>query len=70
LPHPMRSKLKVHITLLDIHPVALARDLCILMLLNELCEMKAQSNVEATELKATIFYVYIGVVMPSYCHDR
>jgi hypothetical protein len=66
----MRSKLKVHITLLDIHPVVFARDLCILMLLNELCEMKKQSTVEATEVKTTIFYVYVGVVMPSYCHDR
>jgi hypothetical protein len=70
LPPAKRSNFKVHITLLDIHPVALTRDLCIMMLLHELCEMGDNSNMLGTEIKATIFYTYVGVVMPSYCHER
>jgi hypothetical protein len=71
LPSAKHSKkFKVHITMLDIHPGALARDLCIMMLLNELCEMTGDSAITATEIKATIFYTYVGVVMPAYCHER
>lgn len=56
-------------TMLDIHPHALARDLCILMLLDALMDSTRSEN-ERTEIKATIFYTYVGVVHPEYCSIR
>ncbi|KII91875.1 hypothetical protein PLICRDRAFT_157310 [Plicaturopsis crispa FD-325 SS-3] len=64
-----RNKFKLHMTLLDIHPAALVRDLCIMMLIDALIEGK-QDAVSQVEIKATIFYTYLGVVLPSYCHER
>jgi hypothetical protein len=56
-------------TLLDVHPGALARDLCIMMLLHALSEEK-QSETNQIEIKATIFYTYLGAVLPGYCYER
>ena len=63
-----RDSFKVHITLLDIHPTTLARDLCIFALLEQLLDTPNSKEKEA-EIKATIFYAYLGVIMPSYCHQ-
>lgn len=64
-----QAQFKAHITLLDIHPTALARDLCILVLLDEL--MMASHNAETkNEIRTTIFYIYTGVIVPPYCYDR
>ncbi|KAJ7663880.1 hypothetical protein DFH06DRAFT_1393704, partial [Mycena polygramma] len=61
---------RVHITLLDIHPTALARDLCVLLLLNQLIETPAMTSIAKAEILSTVFYTFAGVVMPEYCHNR
>lgn len=55
-------------TFLDIHPTALARDLCILILLDSLSNEHGAE--EQAEIKATLFYVYTAILVPSYCFDR
>lgn len=64
-----RSSFKVHMTLLDLHPNALARDLCIIMLLDSLMDQNT-SQTERLEIKATLFYTYVGIVLPEYCFQR
>jgi len=64
-----RAQFHVHMTLLDIHPSALARDLCVMMLLHSLIDT-SKSVMERIEIKATIFYTYFGVVLPGYCYER
>lgn len=64
-----RSAFRVHVTMLDVHPNALALDLCILMLLDSLLD-DTTSNTERIEIEATIFYTYLGVVLPGYCFER
>ncbi|KAJ7147614.1 hypothetical protein C8R43DRAFT_1010132 [Mycena crocata] len=61
---------RVHITLLDIHPAPLARDLCILLLLEQLMETPSENSVARAEIISTMFYTFAGVVMPEYCYDR
>jgi len=59
----------VHFTLLDIHTGVLARDLCIMMLLDHLIEGKGDP-VAQEEIKFTVFYTFEGVAMPPYCYAR
>ena len=68
LPKKKGDKLRAHLTLLDIHNAPLARDLCVLMLLDQLNSTKSASV--RAEIHATLMYTYCGVVMPSYCYDR
>lgn len=56
-------------TLLDIHAGTLARNLCILMLVNRLKSRKVTS-MEKIEIKTTIMYTFFGVAMPPYCFER
>ncbi|SJL02420.1 uncharacterized protein ARMOST_05747 [Armillaria ostoyae] len=68
-----RKAIKVHFTLLDIHPTVIARNLCLLLMIDQLMEMRMRKNinkVEQTEIKATIFYIWMGFILPAYCHDR
>ncbi|KAJ6507320.1 hypothetical protein C8R47DRAFT_1100924 [Mycena vitilis] len=65
-----QAAFRVHITLLDIHPAALARDLCMLLLLNQLMDTPLENSETRTELLATLFYTFAGVVMPGYCFSR
>lgn len=65
----LRSSFKVHMTLLDFHPNALARDLCIMMLLDSLMDQNT-SPTERLEIKATLFYTYVGIILPEYCFQR
>lgn len=69
LPQDKRTSLKAHFTLLDIKSTALARDLCILILLNDLISDGREAQ-ERSEIKATIFYIYTGVIVPQYCYAR
>ncbi len=42
-------------------------------MINELIVMRLRKHIDDTEeaeIKATIFYVWMGVVLPSYCHVR
>jgi hypothetical protein len=61
--------MRIHLTLLDIHPSALARDLVVLMLLND-CMAAGVSPTTLAEIKATLMYTYAGSVMPPYAHAR
>ncbi|ETW77481.1 hypothetical protein HETIRDRAFT_446351, partial [Heterobasidion irregulare TC 32-1] len=56
-----QDSFKVNITLLDIHPKTLARDLCIFALLEQSLEMPNNEEKEA-EIKATIFYAFRDIV--------
>ncbi|TFY79515.1 hypothetical protein EWM64_g4494 [Hericium alpestre] len=64
-----QAALKVHMTLLDIYPASLARDLCMFLLLNDLIENEYDEETIA-EIKATIAFVYLAIIIPSYCWDR
>lgn len=69
LDEQRRSSFNAHITLVDIHPTALARDLCLLLLLDDLLNDQ-HSEMDKVEIHATLFYAYVGVIMPSYCYQR
>ncbi|KAJ6617025.1 hypothetical protein B0H10DRAFT_1914787 [Mycena sp. CBHHK59/15] len=70
LGQSQRQALRVHITLLDIHPAALTRDICMLLLLEQLMHTPAESSVTRAEILSALFYTFAGVVMPGYCFDR
>ncbi|KAJ7483291.1 hypothetical protein FB451DRAFT_1234002 [Mycena latifolia] len=61
---------RIHITLLDIHPAVLARDLCMLLLLDQLVDTPDVSSTTKAEILSTMFYTFAGVVMPEYCYSR
>ncbi|KAH8101271.1 hypothetical protein BXZ70DRAFT_1007652 [Cristinia sonorae] len=63
------SKIQAHFTLLDCQSTALARDLSIFLMLDQLSQHNGPAK-ERLEIVATIFYVFIGVLMPPYCHER
>ncbi|SJK99726.1 uncharacterized protein ARMOST_03037 [Armillaria ostoyae] len=67
-----RKALKVHLTLNDLHPRALARDLCLLFLIEDLILMRSQeeNKLKEAEIKATILYTWTGFIMPAYCQTR
>jgi hypothetical protein len=69
LPKDKRAAMRIHLTLLDIHPSVLARDLCILMLMNDWMEPNVEPSA-LTEIKATLIYTFMGAIVPSYCHAR
>ncbi|KAJ7662858.1 hypothetical protein B0H17DRAFT_1257681 [Mycena rosella] len=69
LPKDKRAAVRVHLTLLDIHPSALARDLVVLMLLNG-CMTSNVDPITLTEIKATLMYTYVGALMPPYAYTR
>ncbi|KAK0437373.1 hypothetical protein EV421DRAFT_1828683 [Armillaria borealis] len=64
-----KKHFRVHLTLLDIHPTTLARDLVLFVLMDDLIASRNSEEDEA-EIKATLFYTYFGILMPSYCHHR
>ena len=69
LPEAKQAKVKVHFALLDIHPTTLCRVLVALMLLDDLLN-ENHTSTEVIEIKATLFYVYTAVLVPSYCFER
>ncbi|KAI0634386.1 hypothetical protein C8Q77DRAFT_1217561 [Trametes polyzona] len=68
LPRAKQAVLRTHLTLLDIHPTAIARDLCMLMLLDDLNH--TTNHTVRAEIKATLMYSFCGAVMPGYCYER
>ncbi|OSD01022.1 hypothetical protein PYCCODRAFT_1478791 [Trametes coccinea BRFM310] len=62
-----KAAFHAHLTFLDIHPTAIARDLSMLVLLNDL--NNATKPLTRTEIKATLMYTFCGLAMPSYCYD-
>ena len=69
LSQPKRSHLKTHVTLLDIHPAIMARNLLLFMMIDILVQ-DTLGALDRLELQATIVYVFIGWIMPSYCEKR
>ncbi|TFK84369.1 hypothetical protein K466DRAFT_527474 [Polyporus arcularius HHB13444] len=63
-----QKRFHAHLTLLDIHDATIARDLCLLMLLHDLNRTK--DPMSRVEINATLMYMYTGMAMPSYCHER
>ena len=59
-----------HLTALDIHPAAIAKNLVFLLLLNELVDGQAITPETKAEVIATHMYAFLGVIMPNYCHKR
>ncbi|KAH6889593.1 hypothetical protein BKA70DRAFT_1329295 [Coprinopsis sp. MPI-PUGE-AT-0042] len=58
----------VHMTLVDIHPVQLAKIILIVYLLLEI--EKSGREEERTEIYAAISYIYKNILIPSYCCKR
>lgn len=63
-------KRKYRFTLNDSNRVAIARNLVLLVLLDELACLTDISQAERTEIYTTIYYVFAGVVIPRYALDR
>ncbi|KAF5325654.1 hypothetical protein D9611_000806 [Ephemerocybe angulata] len=95
LTQEQKDSVKIHLTLLDIHPATIARDVIFFMFLDQLVNMevqisnaerkkergkeKAGGNSEITiedmkleklEVVTTLFYLYCGYMLPTYCYDR
>ncbi|KAF7790664.1 hypothetical protein EIP86_001620 [Pleurotus ostreatoroseus] len=64
-----KKALHVHMTMLDIHPAILARDLCILMLLHQLTDDTLDPEARM-EIEATIAYTYYALLLPPYSAKR
>lgn len=64
-----KDALFVHITMNDVHPAMLARDMILLMLASQLGDEGLEPE-DLLELKATLVYFWNGLAMPSYCADR
>ncbi|KAL1633607.1 hypothetical protein SLS56_002755 [Neofusicoccum ribis] len=63
--------LRYHFTVIDIKAHAVARDLVIFMLLEELAKESTKTNLEeCEEVLATLFYVYGAVIMPPRAYER
>ncbi len=63
-----QKRFHAHLTLLDIHDATIARDLSLLMLLHDLNRTK--DPMSRVEINATLMYMFTGMAMPSYCHER
>ncbi|KAI0357691.1 hypothetical protein OH77DRAFT_1435494 [Trametes cingulata] len=68
LPADKQRIFHTHLTMLDIHDGTIARDLCMLMLLDQL--VNAPEAALRAEIIATLMYVFVAPVTPSYCYDR
>ncbi|KAI3613200.1 hypothetical protein WG66_001557 [Moniliophthora roreri] len=69
LNETQQQSFNVHLTLNDINPTTLARDLCLSSLLEELSSARGDEKTEA-ELKMTLLCTWFGFLMPSYCYNR
>ncbi|KAF9526018.1 hypothetical protein CPB83DRAFT_908722 [Crepidotus variabilis] len=63
-----KKDVKVHITVNDIHFVAITCNLLQLLLLDEL--MNGRDELVRLELEATLVYIYVAWIVPDYVHDR
>ncbi|KAF9529083.1 hypothetical protein CPB83DRAFT_853195 [Crepidotus variabilis] len=62
---------KTHMTLIDIHPAAIARSVIVFSLLHDMMTTTAQAKaIERAEVYATVFYIFTSMVIPSYCQER
>ncbi|KDR73934.1 hypothetical protein GALMADRAFT_250621 [Galerina marginata CBS 339.88] len=67
-----KHAMKAHITALDIHFASVARTVILFMLVNALMTAREGGEGPETmlEIQATLVYVYVGWIIPSYCHAR
>jgi len=65
-----KTVVRFHLTALDIHPTTIARDLILLLLLNELVDGQTVAPETKAEIIATYMYAFVGVMTPDYCHKR
>lgn len=65
-----QRKRRYHCTINDIKAAALARDLLVFHLLDDLMNLDEILQDERTEILTTIFFLYAGVVVPPYVADR
>ena len=59
--------LRLHLTLVEIHPATLAWTLLIFELIERIS--LAENPVKELELETTLFYLYVSLAMPGYCED-
>ena len=64
------SRRKYHATINDIKDGALARNLVMFCLLDDLSEMSHQSRDQLTEQLTVLFFVFVAAVMPPYVAKR
>lgn len=64
-----RKELKSYVTLLDIHPAMMARNLLFFLMIDALVQDKFKL-LDRLEIQATMVYVFVGWVMPSNCEKR
>ncbi|KAH8102117.1 hypothetical protein BXZ70DRAFT_930357 [Cristinia sonorae] len=69
LPKDKGDALFTHITMLDIHPAMLARDMIILSLARQLGDEGLEPT-DRLEIKAACVYLWNGIALPSYCAER
>ncbi|KAE8445338.1 hypothetical protein EG329_013460 [Mollisiaceae sp. DMI_Dod_QoI] len=60
---------RYHFTLNDIHKAALARDLIICILLDDLSKLDENSD-ESLMILNTIFFIFVSTMMPKYAFDH
>ena len=63
-------KRRYHFTINDIKAAVLARDLLVFHLLDELMKLDDRLQQQRTELLTTIFFLFVGVVVPPDVADR
>lgn len=61
--------MKAYVTLLDIHPYMMARNLLFFMMIDALVQDKLEA-IDRLEVQAAMVYIYIGWIVPSYCEKR
>ncbi|KAJ3509541.1 hypothetical protein NLJ89_g5174 [Agrocybe chaxingu] len=59
----------VHLTVVDIHPASIARNLIMFTLLDEISRNRPKKDsARVVELYATLFYLSTSIILPDYCH--
>lgn len=64
------STKKYHFTVNDVHKCAIARDMIIWMLLDELSGIKNKQSDDAAMILNTVFFLYLSTMMPAYAFEH
>ena len=65
-----KKDLKAHVSLLDINYPIIARNLILYILVDQMIAAEDGDEKTRLEIQATFVYVYMGWIIPSYCHAR
>jgi hypothetical protein len=60
---------RYHFTINDINKYALTRDLLVFMLIEELLDVQKGTD-EHMEVLSTVYFIYVGVIIPQYALDK